>query len=314
MRFTKRRFLVEQSCVLRSCLAAVCLASSGLAAVASLGLAQEPVKKPETPATGSKPASSDPVAPATKQPQGFSPPPNLVRLAKDFDIWIDPQRKMLIVDGKVALREGQLEMFACPKQTKEHESIVAVNSKAQFIHAGLLALGANPGRPVQFDPEYKPASGPEVEIWVLWKDERGNHKVRAQEWIQQSKTGKELEYPFVFAGSGFHVDEVTGEKYYLAEGGDLICVSNFTTATLDLPVASSQENSALAFRAFTERIPPVGTPVRLVLSPKLKLTKLKSTTKSSSEKREKQPEADKESKKQSQQESKKDTSKDAASK
>jgi hypothetical protein len=46
-------------------------------------------------------------------------------------------------------------------------------------------------------------------------------------------------------------------------------VSNFTTATLDLPVASPQANADLTFRAFTERIPPLGTPVRLVLAPKL---------------------------------------------
>jgi hypothetical protein len=192
-----------------------------------------------------------------------------VRLAKDFDIWLDQERKQLIVDGKVVLREGLLEMFACPKQTKEHESIVAVNCKAQFVHAGLLALGAEPGQTVKFDPEYRPASGPEVEVWVLWKDEGGNHRVRAQEWIQHVKSGKALEYPFVFAGSGFHVDETTGEKFYLADGGDFICVSNFTTATLDLPVASSQANADLTFRAFSERIPPIGTPVRLVLAPKL---------------------------------------------
>ena len=36
-------------------------------------------------------------------------------------------------------------------------------------------------------------------------------------------------------------------------------------ATLDLPVVSSQSNDGLLFDAFTEKIPPVGTPV-LVLS------------------------------------------------
>lgn len=201
---------------------------------------------------------------------GFGPPAGLVRLAKDYDIWLDSKNKHVVVDGTVVLREGLLEMFACPKQTKEHESIVAVNCKAQFIHAGLIALGAEPGRPVTFDPEYKPASGPIVDVWVLWKDDQGNHKAPAQDWIQQAKSGKKMEYPFVFAGSGFHVDEVSGEKFYLADGGDMICVSNFTTAMLDVPVASPQDNSGLVFKAFTEKIPALGTPVRLVLAPQLK--------------------------------------------
>ncbi|GIW99335.1 MAG: hypothetical protein KatS3mg111_2668 [Pirellulaceae bacterium] len=51
----------------------------------------------------------------------------------------------------------------------------------------------------------------------------------------------------------------------MAEGGDLICVSNFSTATLDVPFESSQVNAGLMFAAFTERIPERGTPVRLVL-------------------------------------------------
>jgi hypothetical protein len=239
-------------------------------------------------------ATSKPGATPAK-PEGFPPPPNARRLTKDYDIWLDSTRRQLIVDGSVVLREGLLEMFACPKQTKEHESIVAVNCKAQFVHAGLLALGVEPGQPVKFDPEYKPASGPIVDVWVLWKDEKGNHKALAQEWIQQAETGKQMEYPFVFAGSGFHVDEVTGEKHYLADGGDMICVSNFTSATLDLPVASSQDNNGLVFRAFTERIPPLGTPVRLVLAPKLK-DKAKEKAKGEIEPPSKKPDSTKDSK------------------
>ena len=242
------------------------VAAMWLYGIVSFTAAQDQSAKKESPAAVK---SASAVKEEPKRPAPFAPPPKLPRLAKDYDIWLDSERKVVIVDGKVVLREGQLEMFACPKQTKEHESIVAVNCKAQFVHAGLLALGAEPGRPVQFDPEYKPASGPIVEVTVLWKDDQGEHKVRAQDWIQQTKTGKPLEYPFVFAGSGFHVDEVSGVKYYLADGGDFICVSNFTSAMLDLPVPSPQENSSLNFRAFTEKIPPIGTPVRLELAPKL---------------------------------------------
>jgi hypothetical protein len=211
-------------------------------------------------------AKSDAVKQAA--PPGLGGPQSLVRLSPDHDIWVDLKRKLVVVDGKIVLREGLLEMFACPKGTKEHESIVAVNCNAQFIHAGLIAVGAEPGSPVSFLPEYKAATGPEVEIWVLWKDAQGqNQKVRAQEWIQHSKTGNAMEYPWVFGGSGISVDELTGKKYYLADAGDLICVSNFTSAMLDLPVPSSQSNEDLTFRPYTERIPPVGTPVRLVLVP-----------------------------------------------
>jgi len=77
-----------------------------------------------------------------------------------------------------------------------------------------------------------------------------------------------MDQKWVFAGSGFWVDERTGEKHYRAAGGDIICVSNFATAILDLPVESSQSNHALMFKANEPAIPPLGTPVTLVLTPK----------------------------------------------
>ncbi len=42
----------------------------------------------------------------------------------------------------------------------------------------------------------------------------------------------------------------------MAESGDLICVSNFTTAMLDIPIESSQSNEGLMFEASTGKIPP----------------------------------------------------------
>ena len=109
---------------------------------------------------------------------------------------------------------------------------------------------------------------------MLWQDEAGKkNRVRAQEWIKQLKSDKAMTHPLVFAGSAFWTDETTGQRYYQADGGDFICVSNFPTAMLDLPVSSSQSNESLSFAAWTERIPPLGTKVRLVLIPQLETKK-----------------------------------------
>ena len=79
-----------------------------------------------------------------------------------------------------------------------------------------------------------------------------------------------LDAPWVFTGSGFYVDETTGKKSYLAEGGDLICVANFPSALIDLAAKSSAEGEAnLLWETWTERIPPVGTEVLLELVPDL---------------------------------------------
>jgi hypothetical protein len=257
--------------------AAALFAGPSLAPLAATLWADEPSKNDQaennTSEDTSEGTSSDeaavaaePAKPVPKLPE----PKGAKRLSPEYDVWIDPKRKAVIVDGQVSLREGMLEMFACTRNTKEHESIVSVNSKAFIIHAALLRLGAEQGRPAQFVPKYRPPSGSEIEVTVEWRDEQGNlQTARAQDWIRDINTEKAMKHPFVFAGSSFWTDEETGKKFYQAEAGDLICVSNFSTAMLDIPVESSPENSELAFEAFTKRIPPLGAPVRLIMKPKL---------------------------------------------
>jgi hypothetical protein len=199
--------------------------------------------------------SEEPAAPPQASEVEITDPldaPHLKRLAPDEDAWVDPQGKRVVLGGVICLREGPLEMFACTAGTKEHESIVAVNSKAFAIHAALLAIGAEAGAPVEFRPKYRAASA------------------RAQDWIRNVQTRKTLDSNWVFCGSGFWRDEATGQRYYLADDGDLICVSNFPSAMLDLPLESSQANDALLFEANTDQIPPLDSKVTVVLEPKVK--------------------------------------------
>ncbi len=192
------------------------------------------------------------------------------RLNPKQPIWLSKDRKSVIMQSLVCQRRAPLEMFACLYQTKEHESVLTVPVKAFIVHAGLLAVGAKQGTPVQWEP-YAPPTGTEIEITLLWKDTEGKvQKARAQDWILDNTTGKAMAYPFVFAGSRMWKDEETGKEYYTADqSGELICVSNFASATLDVPIQSSDANADLRFEAFTEKIPELSTPVTIVLTPKV---------------------------------------------
>jgi hypothetical protein len=241
---------------------------------------ETPVVEPREPAPGEVEGEMAEAEQASAAPaEGTEPgppqplvddPEELVKLHPKYPVWFDKARKSVVIVGEVCQRRVPLELFACLKGSKEHESVVVVPTLAYLVHAGLLAAGAEPGGPVQFHPEYIPARGPEVEVTVLWKDAQGKvQKARAQEWVRDVETGKSMEHPWVFAGSHFSEDEETGERYYHGDtDGDLICVSNFPSAVLDLPIASSDSNASLLFEAFTEKIPPRGTPVTLVLTPK----------------------------------------------
>ena len=206
-------------------------------------------------------AAVAPAAPAA------DPHPDLKRLSPREEVWIDPVRKEVVVGGRIAIDRGPIEFLACPEGTKEHESIVATRSSARLVHAALLAIGLEPGSPVSFDPEYVAATGPRMLVRVRWTKPDGSQEtVDVRSWVRNVQTGRPLDADWVFAGSSFWTDPADGVEYYQADGGDLICVSNFPTATLDLPVESSQSNEALLFEAFEGRVPPRDTAVELILS------------------------------------------------
>jgi len=196
-------------------------------------------------------------------------PKNLQRLDPVDLVWITRDRASVVVQGQICQTQAPLETFACLRGTKEHESVVVVYSAASVIHAGLLATGIKPGNPVQFQPDFIPARGPEVDVTVIWKDEEGKTvRARGQDMVRSVQEEQPMKEPWVFVGSRF-VKYDDGEEFYLADGeGVLIGVANFTGAVLDVPVRSSDSGASLLFEAFTANIPPLGTPVTLVLTPK----------------------------------------------
>ena len=132
------------------------------------------------PAAAAEPAVAPDLAAAPEKRAGDPAPLNPQKT-----VLLDAARKRLLLKSQVVLREGVLEMFACLAGTKEHESVVAVDTEAYVIHAGLLAVGAEPGKPVQFEPEYRPPQGQRIDIFVNWTDENGRpHRRPAQHWVR----------------------------------------------------------------------------------------------------------------------------------
>lgn len=207
--------------------------------------------------------SKKPKLPRIDDPKGMR------KLVPDSEVWFDAKNKQIVLGGEVCQRDALLEMFACPAGTKEHESVITVNAKALIVHTALLAAGAKNGKPAHWIPEkeeYVTATGDRIDIHVEWLDKDGKRqRAKAQDWIRNLKTKEAMTEHWVFGGSGFHVDETTKRKHYLAQGGSLICVSNFPDAMLDVNIQSSKSNEELLFSPFTERIPAQGTRVLLFL-------------------------------------------------
>ncbi len=141
-----------------------------------------PAHSAEKPAAD-KTAADKKAAPAKKEKAADA----LVKLNPEGTVLLDLKGKRVLLKTKVVQREAVLEFFCCLSQTLEHESIVSLDSKAMFIHAALLRIGAKPGKPAQFDPEYKPPTGQKIDIFVQWRDKKENAASRfgAQDWAQR---------------------------------------------------------------------------------------------------------------------------------
>jgi hypothetical protein len=217
----------------------------------------------------------DPTPPESEAPKPKSSPaePEAKKTLLGPNVYLEIQgkRRRVLISSEVCLRRGPLELFLCRKESKEHESIVHADVDGRDVHAALIAAGGEPGSPVRYVPKYAPARGTKIRIGVEYEEKGKLVTKNAREWVRYSATGKELDVDWVFAGSVLIDNPIdrTKPKIYLANEGDMFCVSNFEDALLDLPINSSKDNAELSFEAWTERIPPVGTKVVVTLEPVL---------------------------------------------
>lgn len=186
---------------------------------------------------------------------------------------VDLDEGVVRVDATVVLREGPLEVLLCPPDTKEHESILAADVDPRMFQLALLLAGAEPGSPARFDTDPPtPPSGQKLDIQVEYADAAGKEIRRdIREWVQQQDdAGKpeDMAAEFVFAGSRFVKLPGMSRNAFLGAEGDLVCVANFPGSIVDVAVLSSNADFALLYEAWTERIPPLGTKVRLTVRPK----------------------------------------------
>lgn len=141
-----------------------------------------PIAAPGFPSEDDGPAPLKPLSDALKSMLSGG-----TSLNPEQTVVLDKARQRLLLRTQVACSDCLLEMLCCTEQTKEHESLLWFRGRAAVVHAGLLALGAKPGTPAAFSPEFKPPTGQKVRIFANWTDEQGKlQRVDARSWMRTS--------------------------------------------------------------------------------------------------------------------------------
>ena len=206
-------------------------------------------------------------------------------------ITIDAKNKRVDLDAKVALDDGLLELIACIKDSKEHESLVIVDAVPVHIHTALLLIGAENGHPAMVKPAneertewlHLPPRGDPIAISLVYPDPENEKKTIerpisdflkrtegdpafGQDADEQADDAAKVFDTFVFAGSILSEDE-NGERQYVADvNGNVVSISTFGDEVLCLPAQVSQDNAALIWSADGKHLPAVGTKVKLRLT------------------------------------------------
>jgi hypothetical protein len=229
-----------------------------------------PSAPPEPPAPDQTPPPQAPAPPEAASPAPSPPAPTSRPSGNSVEyqpgLLIDFARRQVEIESRVVLREGLLELLACSAHTKEHESILVTRPRPLHIYQALGLIGLTPGHPAAWDEQQErriPPTGDELTIHILYEQDGRPVEVDAWDWLKDLSTGgAAAPRPWLFTGSLFSPRDGSFAADY---DGNVISVVDFGTELIGLSEFHSADNNALWLAAFTDRIPPIGTPCTLIV-------------------------------------------------
>lgn len=239
------------------------LTSTALACLAGWAPAQSlfPERR-AAPATQPSAADPRPDARASKSPTTRPAAASL----REFQpgVVIDWPAREVRARARVVLREGPLEFLAC-FAGKEHESILRLEGSAASLYAALGLIGRSPGHPPEWSTArqaYSPPDGDLVDLYVVWRDDVGERRVSAWEWIREREYERPARpRPWVYAGS-----RVLGDQTISADhSGAGVALVDFDDSLIALSQELASRDADLWALAESAAIPPLGASVELIL-------------------------------------------------
>lgn len=182
-------------------------------------------------------------------------------------IQVDARKKQVRVECQALGVEAPLEFFCVVTGTSEHESVLRTAARPSQIHAALLMLGLEPGKPVHFSEaanKWFPPHGPPLNIHVEWERDGQTVSVPAYRLMRNVKTKKPMPaLTWIFAGSRVMEDGV----YAADVTGYVVSIVNFDLTLIDIPELASNANETLEWEVNPEAMPAAGTAVTMVIEP-----------------------------------------------
>jgi len=171
-----------------------------------------------------------------------------------------------VVASRVVLRRGPLEFLAC-RPGKEHESILRLEATATHVYMALGLIALEPGHPPRWSGAtdgFSAPAGDLLDMTCVWESAGREHTVDAFAWLREIEYARTpVSRPWVFAGSLPRGDGTLSADH----SGVGIALVDFSDSLITLSAGYPSDYSAMWVEANTPAIPPIDTPVRLILRP-----------------------------------------------
>jgi hypothetical protein len=193
-------------------------------------------------------------------------------------ITVRPDDRVVEIEGWACLEAGWLEQIACAPRSREHESLVVVKARPSDVHAALLLAGFEHGAPGRWsyadgEISFTPPTGDRLEVRARYEREGQTIEESIRSWIVDAGGIPSFPgTPWVFAGSEEveNPDWMGPGKHYVADQtGSIIGLVTFGDEVVGFEevLADQQSVQPLEWQVGIQRVPPVGTPVTLILLP-----------------------------------------------
>jgi hypothetical protein len=172
------------------------------------------------------------------------------------------KEKRMEIDGKITITEGPIELLACSRGGKEHESIVSAPAKPSTVKFFATLMGLKEGTP---DGTEKQRGSP-VEITVRWKAGGKTVTRRADELIWNVIDKRPMKQTvWVFVGGRIARNPGATKKVFLPDmEGSIVTTWSDLNAVFKLPSKLAENDEA--FVARKENLPPQETPCTMIIS------------------------------------------------
>jgi hypothetical protein len=174
---------------------------------------------------------------------------------------LDRNKKTITIQGEVNMAYGIVELLACTKIGKLHESVLVMDVQPIHLQTALILLGLDYGGGIRYQGDPLSPKGDRVQIWVEWDADGETKRLRAEDLVFNRVTQTHMKHiDWVFTGS-----RVANGIFTAQAVGTLITTFRDPDAIIDNPLPEGADDTV--YIANAQVVPPKGTPIKMIITP-----------------------------------------------